>query len=226
MSLQANLQAIHERVANAIHRVGRQESDVQLLLATKNVTADVVRCAYGYGERLFGENRVQEALPKIASLSDLRAEWHFIGSLQTNKVSIIAPHVNCIQSVDRDSLVKELGKRLLPTRIMVEVNTSDEDTKNGVGVDGVWQLLDTISTYSALRVIGFMTIASLSNDERTVRGNFSLLRQLRDEAIDRGQVGVDCIHLSMGMSADLEWAIAEGATIIRVGSAVFGERVR
>jgi PLP dependent protein len=199
------------------------------MLATKTVDPTRLREAVAAGATLFGENRVQEALPKIEPLSDCSIEWHMIGHLQTNKVRDALRFATCIQSVDRASLVQELRKQCIARGgscdVLVEVNTSGEASKHGVVPEAATALLDMIAEAPELRLCGFMTIGALSDDERIVRRCFSMLRTIADKAVHEGRlpVGRPAI-LSMGMSSDLEWAIAEGSTLVRVGSAVFGRR--
>lgn len=199
------------------------------MLATKTVAPERLREVAALGATLFGENRVQEALPKQVTLADLGATWHMIGHLQTNKVRDALRFAVCVQSVDRPSLVQALqteGERLDRTvDIHVEVNVSGEAGKHGCRPDDLAALLDDIAGRSHLRVRGLMTIGALSDDETHVRKGFALLRDLRDKALASNRIPADATALSMGMSTDLDWAIAEGSTLVRVGSAVFGARI-
>jgi len=219
---------ILERIQAACTASGRDPQSVRLLLATKTVKPDVLRDVHALGARLFGENRVQEALPKWEALRDLDAEWHFIGHLQTNKVKDALSFATCIQSVDRPSLItalqQEASKRSITVNVMVEVNTSGEESKAGCDPRDVDSILAALSLAPNLCVVGFMTIGANTEDEATVRACFALLRTLRDTAIASGRAPATAVELSMGMSTDLEWAIAEGSTMVRVGSAVFGDR--
>ncbi len=228
MTLRENLETVRARIRNACAKAGRSESTVRLLLATKSQPPTVLREAVAEGASLFGENRVQEALPKVEALRDLTIAWHFIGHLQSNKVRDALQFATCIESVDSSSLAmaldKELQRQGRAVDIFVEVNTSGEATKHGQHPDEVYSLLSLLKGLDTLRVRGFMTIGALSEDEGVVRACFSKLRSIRDRAVEQGMVTSDANDLSMGMSSDFEWAIAEGATIIRVGSAVFGER--
>ncbi len=219
------LRNIHERMNIAAMNVKRNPQDIRLLLATKKQSAETLRSMSALGERLFGENRVQEFVPKCEALIDLPIEWQFIGHLQTNKVRDVVGRVTCVQSVDRPSLVDALNaectRKNASINVMVEVNVSNEATKNGVALDGVEPLIEKILTMPPLRIVGFMTIGALSEDERVVRSGFEKLRAIRD-AFDASYRTTS--ELSMGMSDDLEWAIAEGSTMVRVGTAIFGER--
>lgn len=225
-NLESSLRAVHQRLLDALAASGRSADAAKLMLATKTQSDETLRTVYGLGEQLFGENRVQELVPKTDALRDLDITWHFIGHLQTNKVRDVIGRVQCIQSVDRPSLVDAIAseciKRSATMDVMIEVNTSFESSKHGCHPDEAEQLIELVSTQPSLRIVGFMTIGALSDDELRVRRGFSMLRDIRDR--------FDASHgtkseLSMGMSHDLEWAIAEGSTIVRVGTAVFGERL-
>lgn len=224
--LEFNIRHIHRRINNACEQNGRTPSDVQLMLATKTQQTVALRHAVACGELLFGENRVQELVPKHDELIDLPINWHFIGHLQTNKVKDVIGRVSCIQSVDRISLVEaihnECMKKQHTVDIMVEVNTSFEESKHGLHPNDVTAFIEQLAAYtSTMRVVGYMTIGANVDNESTVRQGFALLRDLRDA---HAAILPYATGLSMGMSHDLEWAIAEGSTIVRVGSAVFGQR--
>lgn len=221
----SSLEGVHARLTAALIHSGRGSHDARLMLATKTQSVDTLREVVSLGEHFFGENRVQELVPKVDGLTDLGITWHFIGHLQTNKVKDVVGRVQCIQSVDRPSLVEALAaectKRSTTIDVMIEVNTSFEESKHGCHPDEAQRLIDDVLSRPELRIVGFMTIGALSDDERIVRRGFSMLREIRDR--------FDASHgtkseLSMGMSHDLAWAVAEGSTIVRVGTAVFGER--
>lgn len=228
MSITDNIKSTQRRILDACVRCGRDPETVTLVLATKTVDSERLREAYAAGATCFGENRVQEALPKYDDLLDLDIEWHFIGHLQTNKVRDVLKFATCIQSVDRISLVDELEaeceRRGEGVDILVEVNASGEESKHGCAVADVDELLEYIQEKQWLNVRGFMTIGAMSDDEAVVRASFARLRGIRDRALAQGLVPSDAVHLSMGMSGDLELAIEEGSTMVRVGSAIFGER--
>ncbi|MFN4985068.1 MAG: YggS family pyridoxal phosphate-dependent enzyme, partial [Ignavibacteria bacterium] len=181
--------------------------------------------AVALGEYLFGENRVQELVPKHDELTELPITWHFIGHLQTNKVKDVIGRATCVQSVDRTSLVEALHQECIKKQtsidVMIEVNTSFEESKHGLHPNDVPAFVDLIAPYATLRVVGFMTIGANVEDEATVRNGFAMLREIRDKHLSILPLANS---LSMGMSHDLEWAIAEGSTLVRVGSAVFGNR--
>ncbi|HBB25942.1 MAG TPA: YggS family pyridoxal phosphate-dependent enzyme [Bacteroidetes bacterium] len=223
--LELSLRSVHERLNSALSAVSRPADAVRLMLATKMQSVETLRAVAGLGEHLFGENRVQELVPKTTALADLSIEWHFIGHLQTNKVKDVVGRVQCIQSVDRASLVEALSaeciKKDTNVNVMIEVNTSFEASKHGCHPDAVEALIDMVESHDRLRIAGFMTIGALSDDESVVRKGFAMLRQIRDRFdAARGTRS----ELSMGMSHDLEWAVAEGSTVVRVGTAVFGAR--
>ncbi len=225
-TLAERLRVVHDRIASAVDAAGRAHGSVRLMLATKTQLPDTLREAAALGEHLFGENRVQELVPKVDALADVPITWHFIGHLQTNKVKDVIGRVACVQSVDRPSIVSALDaectKRGSRLDVMIEVNTSGEESKHGIAPAEVWTLIDAVRATSTLRITGFMTIGALSDDERVVRACFATLRGIRDRYdAEHGTTS----ELSMGMSDDLAWAIAEGSTIVRVGTAAFGERI-
>lgn len=223
--LETSLRAVHQRLQDAIAASGRSANATRLMLATKTQSDEMLRRVFDLGEKFFGENRVQELIPKTEALRDLDITWHFIGHLQTNKVKDVVGRVQCIQSVDRPSLVEALAaectKRHTTVDVMIEVNTSFEASKHGCHPDDAEKLIDLVLQHPQLHISGFMTIGALSDDESLVRRGFAMLRDIRDRY--DAQHGTSS-ELSMGMSHDLEWAVAEGSTIVRVGTAVFGER--
>lgn len=222
------LQTIHTRINNACKNAARDPKTVRLLLATKTVPAMKIKMAVEAGETLIGENRVQEYAGKFDAIKDLPCERHFIGHLQTNKIKEVLKYVSCIQSVDRADLAEKLDARLQhegrSIDIFVEINTSFEESKSGVEPVKAFDLIERINRLGTLKIKGLMTIGLMSNAEQPVKKSYRLLRELRDEAITKGLLPTDSRELSMGMSNDLEWAIEEDATMVRVGSAVFGNR--
>jgi pyridoxal phosphate enzyme (YggS family) len=224
-----NIKHIRRRMALACERVGRDPASVRLLLATKTVAPDRIRIAIEAGETLLGENRIQEFAVKNPELADLKYERHFIGHLQTNKIKDVLKYgVKCIQSLDSMELMYKLDRRLQAEGhsldVMVQVNTSFEASKFGLSPNEVFAFLKELKQCDALKLKGFMTIGLFDSDAEAVRRSYTLLRELRDRAIFEGIVPPDSNELSMGMSNDLETAIEEGATIVRVGSAIFGTR--
>lgn len=228
MSISKNIQILLQRMNVACNQNGRELGDMRVCLASKGQSPERIKEAIANGLHLFGENKVQELLPKVDATKDVEIVWHFIGHLQSNKVKDCISSVQCVQSVDRPSLVEELQKQCVAVNrhldILVEVNTSGEESKTGCAPNEVDALLQLIGKNSRLHVRGFMTMGANSPNEKIVRQGFAQLRGIRDAAIDRGLVPASAIELSMGMSNDLEWAIAEGSTMLRIGTAVFGDR--
>ncbi|WP_298717391.1 YggS family pyridoxal phosphate-dependent enzyme [Chitinophaga sp.] len=224
-----SLAAINARITAACESAGRNPGDVRLLLATKTVPAARIRLALEAGQTLIAENKVQELKEKFAELENISHENHFIGHLQTNKIKdLLKYNVTCLQSLDRLELAEKLHQRLLlenkVMEVLIQVNTSGEDSKFGVHPAEAVALTRAVAGLKTLKVKGLMTIGLFSADTVKVRDCFRLLRNLRDEIAAQQMVGVEMKELSMGMSGDLETAIAEGATIVRVGTAVFGQR--
>ncbi len=219
------LGAVRERIASAARRSGRDARSVRLVAAGKTQPALAIRAAYGAGVRDFGENYVQEALAKQAELSDLKdINWHLIGHLQTNKAKLAAGAFHLIHSLDSVRLANALAKvrHDPPIPVLVEVNLGGEASKTGVMPDGVEALLDAIR--SQVEVRGLMAIPPPGPDAEHSRSYFVQLRRLRERMA--AATGLALSELSMGMSDDFEVAIEEGATIVRVGRAIFGERPR
>lgn len=225
------LRDVADRVREATTAAGRPADSVRLLLATKTVAPAVVLEAIGAGFGLIGENRAQEVVAKADELaaSGQPYECHFIGHLQRNKINQVLPHVTCVQTVDSIDLAQRLDARLATLErqldVLVQVNVSAEPSKSGVTLAEAPALLDAIAGLPQLRVTGYMTIGLNSPDAGAVRAGYRSLAGFRDDALARGLTGADrATELSMGMSGDFAAAIAEGATIVRVGSAVFGSR--
>jgi pyridoxal phosphate enzyme (YggS family) len=224
-----NIKIIRSRISLACAKAGRDADSVRLLLATKTVSADRIRVAIEAGETLTGENKIQEFAVKNQELSDLKYERHFIGHLQANKIKdIVRYEIGCIQSLESIDLMHKLDRRFLAEGrsidVMVQVNTSFETSKFGLTPEDVAAFLKELKKYDTLKLKGFMTIGLFDSDAETVRPSYTRLRELRDRAISEGIISPDSGELSMGMSSDLETAIEEGATMIRVGSAIFGTR--
>lgn len=227
-SVAEGLAMVHDRIARAARAVGREPSDIRLVAVSKTRPAEAVREAYAIGQRDFGENYAQELAEKADALLDLHdLAWHFIGHLQTNKAKVVARVAHMVQSIDTPALARELGKRAakegagdarerLP--VLVEVNVGGEPQKHGVTPAALGALLDAVEAEPALRLRGLMTMPP--NDLEGARRSFEALVSLQNLHGGRARLP----DLSMGMSDDLEVAIACGATIVRVGSAIFGER--
>lgn len=226
-ALPARLAAVRARMADAARAAGREPADVALLLATKTLPDGVVRAAVEAGATLLGENRVHELVTHGPVVADLRPTVHLIGHLQSNKVAAALPWVTCVESVDSLEIAARLSRRCADADrdldVMVQVNVSNEPTKRGVAPEAALDLATAVASLPRLRVVGFMTIGANSLDEAVVRTGYARLREVRDDAVARAGLP-DATGLSMGMSRDLELAIAEGATIVRVGTAVFGPR--
>jgi pyridoxal phosphate enzyme (YggS family) len=224
-SIAANLQAVRARIAAACVAAGRPAGSVQLLAVSKTWPAASVREAAIEGQRAFGENYVQEAVDKAAGLSALQLDWHFIGPLQSNKTRPVAENFAWVHSVERLKIAERLAAQrpphLPPLQVCVQVNVSGEASKSGCAPDQAAALAHAVAALPGLRLRGLMAIPEPSDDSRLQRSRFALLRQLRERANAEG-LGLDT--LSMGMSDDLEAAIMEGATIVRVGTAIFGQR--
>jgi len=220
-----NLINIHSRIQDAAHRVGRQLSDVRLVAVSKTYPPAVIQEAWNSGQRVFGENRVQDALPKIAELP-AEAEWHFIGHLQSNKIRKALPAFTLIHGVDNLELAQQInriaGEMGLTANILLEINVSGEASKFGFSPTDLRQNLEGLLCLPNIRINGLMTMAPYSEDPETARPVFSKLRILRDELA--AQSGQALPELSMGMSGDFEVGIEEGATIVRIGSSIFGHR--
>ncbi|WFU12867.1 YggS family pyridoxal phosphate-dependent enzyme (plasmid) [Rhizobium sp. CB3090] len=224
-TISTNLAAVEERIARACARSGRDRGSVRLLPITKTVPAHILRYAFEAGIRSFGENKIQEAMAKRDALDDLAIEWTIVGHLQTNKVKYLTTFAREFHALDSLRLADLLNRRLEREGrfldVYVQINTSGEDSKFGLEPHALLPFLDALEQFSRLRPKGLMTLALFSSEMARVRPCFALLRRLRDEA-SKYHLGI--AGLSMGMTGDFEEAIGEGATIIRVGQAIFGKR--
>jgi len=214
-------------MARACERAGRSPEEVTLVCVSKTVRADAVRAAYEAGARDFGENYGQELRDKASALADLPGvRWHFIGGLQRNKVKYTSA-ARLIHSIDSAELVAEVERRAAAAgrvqEVLVQLNLAGEETKSGIGEPELEDLLAAFATCRSCRCVGLMTMPPFFDDPERARPIFARLRELRDRHA-APRPGVDLRHLSMGMSGDFEVAIEEGATLIRVGTAIFGER--
>jgi PLP dependent protein len=222
------LQAVRDRIAAACARVSRDPASVRLIGVSKTRPAADVRAAFAAGLADFGENRVQEAETKAAELADLRPglRWHLIGHLQANKAKKAAALFDAVHSVDGDALATRLARaaeengRVLP--VLVQVDLAGEETKFGLAEEHLMSTLQAMQSHASLRVAGLMVLPPYADDPEAARPYFQQLRDLRDRASAFGLLGGG--ELSMGMSHDFEVAIEEGATMVRVGTALFGER--
>lgn len=226
----SNLNQIKQRIEFACRKTGRNPHEVKVLLATKTVSADRIKIALNTGELLIGENKVQELKEKFDELKNIPHEKHFIGHLQTNKIKdLLKYNVSCIQSLDRLDLAEKLHERLTYEQksidVLIQVNTSAEMSKFGIEPENAVDLVKQVSQFETLHVKGLMTIGLFSAETPKVRNCYRLLRDLRHQIAVLTIPNVEMKELSMGMSGDLETAIEEGATIVRVGTAIFGQRI-
>ncbi len=224
-----NLASVTKRIAGAAIRAGRNPEDVLLIAASKGVEANRLKEGLSAGIRVLGESKVQEAMPKLLALRK-QAEWHFIGHLQSNKVKYVVGEFTLIHSVDSIALSMEINsraeKRALIQNVLLEVNVSGEKGKFGVMPDKVSAITNAFSGLRHLSLRGFMTVPPYSDDPEDSRPYFRMLREMRDNARQTGRLSNDFGELSMGMSGDFEVAIEEGATMVRIGTAIFGSRVK
>ena len=222
-----NVQNIRRRIALACERSGRSPGDVTLIAVTKDIPGDTVREIISAGVSDIGENYVQELKLKKDEIPGNGVRWHFIGHLQTNKVKDIAPWIHAVHSVDSLRLASEISRRALAANrtiaVLVEVNTSGEATKFGLTPEEAPAVVREIIRLPAIELTGLMTIGPLTEDPEGSRGAFRTLAGLRERLADEGMT---LRHLSMGMSDDFEAAIEEGATMVRIGRAIAGPRVR
>lgn len=229
MGLEENIKSIKDRMKKACESCGRKSEEVRLLLATKTVPPSTIIEAFNAGERLIGENKVQELTSKAEALSGYTHESHFIGHLQSNKIKDVIKYASCIQSVDRLDLAEKLEKRLETEgkimNIFVQVNTSEEESKFGCKKEETIPLIKKIATLPHLKITGLMTIGLFSDDVRLTRPCFKALFNIKKEIEALHLIKDTKLELSMGMSGDFEVAIEEGATIIRVGTSIFGKRI-
>jgi PLP dependent protein len=226
----ANVKMIRERIARCCERIGRDPAEVTLVAVAKTFPAEMVREVVSAGVRDIGENYVQELQQKRGALNDQNIRWHFIGHLQSNKARMVAPFAHLIHAVDSVGLARELDRRARDAGrvldVLVEVNTTGEGSKFGVRPDNTEALISSMRPFPNLRVAGLMTIGPFLPDPEDSRPMFRLLRTLRDSMAAVARDNVTMRHLSMGMTGDFEVAIEEGATIIRIGTAIFGNRLR
>ena len=229
-SILENLKIILKRIENACLKSNRKPDEVRLLLATKTVSAENIKIAIEAGQTLIAENKVQEVKEKYESLKSIAHESHFIGNLQTNKIKdLLKCDVSCIQSLDRFDLAQKLHQRLLfenkTMEVLIQVNTSNVESKFGIHPDQAIELIQQVSELETLKIKGLMTIGLFSAETEKVRKCFQLLKNIQQKTISLNIPNVEMKELSMGMSGDLETAIEEGSTIVRVGTAIFGQRI-
>ena len=247
MQIAEGVKRVAERIAKAEDSVGREEGSVMLLAATKTRDVGEIMAAIDAGVRRIGENRPQEVTAKAQGLLELCRQrglalgadaadsdsssvgFHLIGQLQSNKINKILPYVDTVESVDGPSLARKLATRALAAGrtvgILLEVNESGEQAKSGCAPDQALDLAYELAAMEGIRLKGLMTVGAHVDDEAIIRSGFAHLRGLRDRIRDSGESGTDtCTMLSMGMTGDMEYAVAEGSTEVRVGTAIFGPR--
>mgnify|MGYP003673377796 CR=1 FL=1 len=226
--IKKNLATVQQRIVAACKQAGREPSSVRLLPVTKTVPAERLRLAYAAGCHEMGENKIQEAREKSEALGDLDIRWSVIGHLQTNKAKYLARFANEFQALDSLKVAAELDKRLQnegrAIDVYVQVNSSGEASKFGLAPEDVRTFVAQLPNYSSLRIKGLMTLAIFSTNHERVRECFIKMRALRDMLRHEAPANLSFEELSMGMSGDYEIAIEEGATVVRVGQAIFGKR--
>ena len=224
-AISAALQACLDRISGACRQADRDASCATLLAVSKTFPAEAIREAWQAGQRRFGESYVQEALDKIHALADLPIEWHFIGPLQSNKTRPVAEHFAWVHGIEREKIARRLSEQrpdnLPPLNVCIQVNVSGEQSKHGVQPEEALALAALVAGMTRIRLRGFMAIPEPTPDPQVQHERFHSLAVLLDQA---NAAGLHLDTLSMGMSADLEPAIAEGATLVRVGTAIFGVR--
>lgn len=226
--MRRSIEIIQQRITAACRRCGRDEKEVKLIAVSKTFPAETIRRAYENGLRVFGENKAQEFRDKTKELPQ-DIEWHFIGHLQTNKIKYVLPKAALIHSVDSLHLAQALSaaalRKEMNVNVLLEINTSDELSKFGAAAAEAAEIFEQIMLLQGLVPRGLMTMAPFTSDEKKVRRSFALLRGIREELKQRFPAE-NVQELSMGMSADFEWAIEEGSTMVRIGTALFGQRGR
>lgn len=224
-TIASRLQAVNARIAAAARHAGRDPATITLVAVSKTFPPAAIAEAQRAGQQAFGENYVQECLDKIGALRDLAIRWHFLGPIQSNKTRLVAEHIDWVHGVDRFRIAERLSaarpEDLPALQVCIQVNVSGEDSKGGVVPEAAAGLAGQVSALPRLQLRGLMAIPEPTPDPDLRRSRFRILREIRDEIVRKG-IGMDT--LSMGMSDDLEDAIAEGATLVRVGRAIFGER--
>ena len=224
-TIAANLQAVRERIGRAAQAAGRPAAGITLIAVSKTFPAEKIAEAYAAGQRVFGESYLQEAVEKVTRLSHLQIQWHFIGPVQSNKTRPIAEHFQWVHSVEREKIAVRLNEarpaHLPPLDVCIQVNVSGEGSKSGIAPGTELALARAVIALPRLRLRGLMAIPEPTPDIQLRRRRFALLREIRDKL---AAAGIALDTLSMGMSDDFEAAIAEGATMVRVGTAIFGQR--
>ena len=224
-NIEKNLSQVQKLIETDASKYGRDADSILLLAVSKKMPADAIRAAQRLGQRDFGENYLQEALEKINELQELDLVWHFIGAIQSNKTRNIAENFAWVHCLDRLKIAKRLSEQrpasLPALNVCIQVNLDDEAGKAGIAVDQIQELATSISQLKNIRLRGLMAIPEKRSDLSAQREAFARLKVALQELQEQG---IDCDTLSMGMSGDLEAAIAEGSTLVRIGTAIFGER--
>ena len=223
-----NLHAVRSRLDAAARRAGREPTTIRLIAVSKTFSAGAVRAAFSAGQVDFGENKVQEGLQKIGETADIQIRWHLIGHLQSNKAKKAATAFHCIHSIDSVDLLKKVDAAAADAgaapEILVQVDLAGEATKFGAAAADARRIVDATQTLRNARMTGLMLIPPWNEDQEQTRPWFVRLRELRDQWLAEGVPGASLAQLSMGMSHDFEAAVEEGATMVRVGTAIFGKR--
>lgn len=228
-SISIRLTHIREKIADAALRSGRNPDEVEIVGVTKTVPADRVAAAVAAGLRILGGNYIQESLEKINALSSLDVSWHFIGRLQSNKAKFAVTHFNFIHSVESEKLAAEINRQAAKQNkvqtVLIQVNAGQEATKAGVSPNDALPLVKSISRLENLKIRGLMTMPPYFNDPERARPFFRAVNDLKKRIEDATIANVSMNTLSMGMTGDFEAAVEEGATLVRIGTAIFGERL-
>jgi PLP dependent protein len=227
-SIGRNLQTVRSRLDAAARRAGRDPATIRLIAVSKTFAADAVRAAWSAGQLDFGENKVQEGLQKIAATADIKIRWHLIGHLQSNKAKKAATGFQYIHSIDSIELLKKIDAAAsdggAAPEVLVQVDLAGETTKFGAAAEDARRIVDATAALRAARMTGLMLIPPWNEDQEQTRPWFVRLRELREQWVAEGVPRASLTQLSMGMSHDFEAAIEEGATMVRIGTAIFGKR--
>lgn len=228
MTVQENLQNVKERINKACEAYGRNSDEITLVAVSKTKPNEDILEAFAAGQVHFGENRAKELQDKMEQIEEEDIKWHFLGNLQTNKIKYMVERVDWIVSVHKKKALKEIEKRASRIdrhiNVLIQVNISDEDQKSGCEPEELEPILKYAQDLKFTHVRGVMGMATFTDDLNVVRKEFKFLKQLRDEHLHMNGGSVNLEHISMGMTNDLEVAIEEGSTMVRVGTAIFGER--
>lgn len=224
----SNIDEVNQRINDACEKAGRDPKNVQLIAISKTKPLDDIKEAFSCGQIHFGENRAKELQDKMDTYENENIRWHMVGNLQTNKIKYMVERVNWIHSVEKTKYLKEIEKRAgrinRTINTLIQVNISDEDQKSGCTPKKLEKILDNARSFEHTNVRGLMGMATFTDDLNVVRDEFKLLKELFDKHSEKNEGSVQLEHLSMGMTNDMEIAIEEGSTMVRVGRAIFGER--